>query len=83
MAGFVVVAPGLVVVEGSPRALTVRLLDPLGTLLATGGSLVAGTSASGLDAPAGGAGLYTVEAIDLLGGAGTVEVSVARTVRVE
>lgn len=71
-----------VVVEGTSRPLTVNLLGPSGGLLATGGALLQGLPVSGLDATTPAAGTYTVQVLDPLGGAASVEVSVARTVRV-
>ncbi len=70
-----------VVVEGASAPLIVRLLGPLGQLLASGGALLDGFAASGLDGLPAGAGSYTVKVINPLPGGGTVEVSVARTVR--
>jgi serine protease AprX len=59
------VGPGVeeigVVVEGLPAATTVRLLDSSGALLATGGALLEGLTASGLDAAKGGSGTYQVQ----------------------
>jgi hypothetical protein len=70
-----------VVVEGSPEPLRVQLLAPTGALVASGGALLAGSAASGLDASATD-GLYTVQVVDAVGGAGRVQVSIARTQRV-
>jgi hypothetical protein len=70
-----------VVVEGSPEPLRVQLLAPTGALVASGGALLAGSAASGLDATATD-GLYTVQVVDEVGGAGRVQVSIARTQRV-
>ena len=71
-----------VVVEGSLVPLTIRLLDPAGNLLATGGSLLGGAT-SGLDAPLSVPGTYTVRIVNTPGAFGTIEISVARTVRRE
>lgn len=71
-----------VVVDGAERPLSVELLDPLGLPVATGGALLPGLSVSGLDAPVAAAGDYTLRVVDPLGAAASVEVSVARTVRV-
>ncbi|HEX9945842.1 MAG TPA: hypothetical protein VGG03_27865 [Thermoanaerobaculia bacterium] len=72
-----------VVVEGSGKPLSVRLLGPTGSLVASGGSLLNGQALSGLDAPAVTAGIYTVQVVDALGGAKSVQISVARTVKVK
>ncbi|HVF61081.1 MAG TPA: hypothetical protein VNJ70_14840 [Thermoanaerobaculia bacterium] len=71
-----------VLVEGLAQPLTVRLLDPLGLVVATGQALVAGEPESGLDAAVARAGTYTVQVLNPLGLAGTVNVGIARTVRV-
>lgn len=80
----VTVGPGdqdvSVVVEGSPVPLTVRLLDPLGGLLASGGALLPGGAVSGVEADVSGAGTYTVEVVNLLGAFSEIEISIARTV---
>jgi PA domain-containing protein len=72
-----------VVVEGSAKPLAVRLLGPAGNLVASGGALLDGQGFAGLDAPAAAAGLYTVQVVNQIGGAGAVQISVARTVRAE
>jgi hypothetical protein len=72
-----------VVVEGSVVPLTVRLRGPAGGLLATGGALLAGGAVSGLDAGVSAPGTYTVQVLNALGAFSRVEISVARTVRVE
>jgi hypothetical protein len=69
-----------VIVEGAPSPLLVRLLDPAGALVASGGALLAGSAASGVDAAAT-AGLYTVQVVDTAGGAGALQISIARTQR--
>ncbi|HEX9940749.1 MAG TPA: hypothetical protein VGG03_01935 [Thermoanaerobaculia bacterium] len=71
-----------VLVEGAPAPLTVRLLDPLGTLLSTSGALVPGLPASGLDAAVTAPGRYRLEIVNTLPLGGKVDISVARTVRV-
>ncbi len=68
-----------VVVEGSFVPVTVRLLDPLGLLRAAGGSLLGGTT-SGLDAPVGDPGVYTVQVLNPLGAFESIEISVSSTV---
>jgi hypothetical protein len=72
-----------VLVEGALAPLTVRLLDPVGTLLSTGGALIPGLSASGLDATVTKAGNYRLEIVNTLPLGGKVDISVARTVRVQ
>ena len=71
-----------VVVEGLAQPLAVRLLDPLGLVIATGQALVSGSPESGLDAAIARPGTYTVQVLNPLGLAGAVELSLARTVRV-
>jgi hypothetical protein len=71
------------VVEGASLPLTTRLLGPAGELLATGGALIQGLSASGLDAPLSGPGLYRVQVVAVPGTFQTLQISVARTVRVK
>jgi hypothetical protein len=70
-----------VVVEGSNKPLTVKLLDSMGTLSGTGGALIQGSTFSGLDAVPAAPGLYTVQAIDTTGGSGSIRISIARTVK--
>jgi hypothetical protein len=72
-----------VVVEGMAGPLTVQLLDPLGGLIASGGALLPGFTASGLDKAVTAPGTYTVKVINTLGLTGNVMVSIARTVRVQ
>jgi len=72
-----------VVVEGSPIALGVKLLDPAGGLLATGSSLIAGLTATGLDVPVTQPGIYTIEIVNALPPLGKAKISIARTVRAE
>jgi hypothetical protein len=69
-----------IVVEGAAKPLTVKLLDPLGGLVGSGGALVSGLTVSGLDAVPAAVGIYTVQVIDPLGGSGQVQISIARTV---
>lgn len=66
-----------VVVEGSSAPLTVRLLDGAGNLIASGGALLSGFSASGIDA-APAAGTYTVEVLNPA--LQTLRISITRTV---
>ena len=70
-----------VVVEGSLTALTVRLLDPLGGLLATGGALLPGGAVSGVETDVAQPGTYRVEVLNVLGAFSQIEISTARTVR--
>jgi hypothetical protein len=70
-----------VVVEGSLVPLTVRLIDPLGNLVASGQALINGLSASGLDAAVSKAGIYKVQVVNVAGAFQTIEISTARTVR--
>jgi len=69
-----------VVVEGSLLPVTVRLLDPLGQVLASGKALVAGLSTSGVDALPSGPGTYRIEVVNVLGAFRTIQISTARTV---
>jgi hypothetical protein len=71
-----------VVVEGSSVPLTVRLLDPLGNLVATGEALINGLTVSGLDAAVSTTGTYKVQVVNVPGAFSTVEISIARTVAV-
>jgi hypothetical protein len=70
-----------VVVEGSAVPLTVRLLDPLGLLVASGDALVDGLALSGLDAAVSRPGTYRLEVLRL-DAAEPLEISVARTYEV-
>lgn len=70
-----------VVVEGSVKPLSVKILNPAGALAGSGDALIQGTTFSGLDAAPSIAGLYTVQAIDTLGGSGAIRISIARTVK--
>ncbi len=69
-----------VVVEGGSQPLLVQLVGPGGSIVASGGALLAGFPVSGLDAATTVSGLYTVQVIDGAGGAGSIEISTARTV---
>ncbi|MEA2558559.1 MAG: hypothetical protein QOH06_63 [Acidobacteriota bacterium] len=72
-----------VLVEGGSQAMTVRLLDPLGLVVATGGSLLQGFTDSGVDASVSKPGSYTVQVLRPLGvTSGKVEISIARTSKV-
>jgi hypothetical protein len=72
-----------VLVEGGSQPMTVRLLDPLGQVVATGGVLLDGFSDSGLDASVSKAGTWTVQVLRPLGvTSGKVDVHIARTVQV-
>jgi hypothetical protein len=71
-----------VVVEGGAVPLTVRLLDPLGLVVASGGALVDGLSLSGLDTGVSRSGIYRLEVVRLPGTAQPLEISVARTYEV-
>jgi hypothetical protein len=70
-----------VVVEGSAKPLTVKILNPAGTLAGSGGSLLEGSTFSGLDAVPATPGLYTIQAIDTAGGSKSIRISIARTVK--
>lgn len=72
-----------VVVEGAAEPLSVTVLSAAGVAVATGGVLLDGTTITGLDVTLP-AGTYTVQAVGSLSLApSTVDVSVARTVRVK
>jgi hypothetical protein len=72
-----------VVVEGASKLPTVNVLDPTGVLVATGGRLLDGSSAAGIDRAPAVAGTYTVQVLDVLGSPSAVGISVSRTVRRE
>lgn len=72
-----------VVVEGSALPLTVRLIDPTGDLIASGGALLAGSGLSGLDAVVTAPGTYTVQVVNTLTPGKTVGISIARTVETQ
>lgn len=68
-----------VVVEGSLAPVTVRLLDNAGNLLASGGALIGGFAASGLDAAPSAAGTYRIEVLN--SALEPLRISVTRTVK--
>jgi subtilisin family serine protease len=70
-----------VVVEGALAAPTVQLIAPNGGLLATGGALLSGLTAAGLDSAVTAPGTYAVQVLTAPGQ--SVTLSTARTVRVE
>lgn len=71
-------------VEGASKALSVRLLDPLGKVLAAGKPLGKKFTDTGLDASVSKPGIYTVEVLRPVGvTSGQVEISIARTVKVQ
>jgi hypothetical protein len=72
-----------VLVEGGTQPLTVKLLNPLGLVVATGGALLNGFTDSGLDAAVSTPGTYTVQVLRPLGvTTGKVDVTIARTIQV-
>ncbi|HWN40691.1 MAG TPA: hypothetical protein VNW71_00630 [Thermoanaerobaculia bacterium] len=72
-----------VLVEGGGQPMTVRLLGPLGNVIATGGSLLQGFTDSGVDASVSKPGNYVVQVLRPLGVTrGQVEISIARTSKV-
>jgi hypothetical protein len=74
----------LSVLMESDRAVSVNIIDPAGTLLATGGSLLSGGGVSGADSRVTLPGLYTVQIVD--SGAlssQNVTISIAREVRID
>jgi subtilisin family serine protease len=68
-----------VVVEGGAAPVTVRLLDTTGDLIASGGGLVAGLTASGLDAVPSVIGTYRVEVANPT--LAPLRIAITRTVR--
>lgn len=67
-------------VQGGSQSMTVRILDPLGLVLATGGGLLQGFTDSGVDASVSKPGTYTVQVLRPLSvTSGKVEISIART----
>ncbi|HEV2852265.1 MAG TPA: hypothetical protein VHC97_05615 [Thermoanaerobaculia bacterium] len=72
-----------VVVEGMAGPVTVQLLNSLGSVIASGGALLPGFTASGLDKTVPAPGTYTVKVLNTLGLTSNVTVSIARTVRVQ
>lgn len=71
-----------VLVEGSAAPLTVKLLDPLGNVAATGGALISGFTASGLDALVSTPGTWTVQILGI-GLGDNVTISIVRDSRVQ
>ncbi|HEX6201594.1 MAG TPA: hypothetical protein VF100_01250, partial [Thermoanaerobaculia bacterium] len=69
-----------VLVEGALVPLTVRLLDPLGNLLATGGALLDGLAVSGVDGVPAAPGTYRLEVLNTAGALTNLQISTARTV---
>jgi hypothetical protein len=70
-----------VIVTSSSSPVTVNILNPLGTVVASGQALLAGSLLSGIDASSPAAGLYSVQVVNSSGSRQTVEVSIARTIR--
>jgi hypothetical protein len=70
-----------VLLEGLPQAVTVELLGPLGTVVASGGGLLPGLAASGLDKAGLTPGTYTVRFPNALLPGARATLSVAKTVR--
>ena len=70
-----------IVVEGASTPLKVQLLNSAGSVTATGGALLQGSSLSGLDVVPNGGGLFTVQAIDTTGGSKAIRFSIARTIK--
>jgi hypothetical protein len=54
-----------VLVDGSSAPLTVKLLDPTGLVIGSGGALLSGFSSSGLDSLVTTPGIYTVQVLGL------------------
>jgi hypothetical protein len=71
-----------VLVEGSSAPLTVKLVNPAGSVIASGGALLPGFSTSGTDAPVSAAGTYVVQVLGL-GPADNVSISIVRDTRVQ
>ena len=71
-----------VVVEGAAVPLPVKLLGPLGQVVAQGGALINGLSLSGLDAGVAGPATYTLQVVNNLTAGEQVTISVAHTERV-
>jgi hypothetical protein len=72
-----------VVVEGMAAPLTVQLLSSSGSVIASGGAILPGFTASGFNKAVPAPGTYTVKVLNTLGLTGNVTVSIARTVRVQ
>jgi subtilisin family serine protease len=70
-----------VIVTSSSSPVTVNILNPLGTIVASGQALLAGSLLSGIDASSPAAGLYSVQVVNSSSSRQTVEVSIARTTR--
>ncbi|HWM94489.1 MAG TPA: hypothetical protein VN493_27285 [Thermoanaerobaculia bacterium] len=75
-----------VLVEGGSKLMTVRILDSLGQVVATGSGLLVkgkGFTESGVDASVSKPGTYTVQVLRPLGvTGGQVEISIAKTARI-
>jgi hypothetical protein len=71
-----------VLVEGSSAPLTVKLVGPVGSVIASGGALIPGFTASGLDAPVSTAGTYTAQIVGV-GPADNVAISIVRDSRIQ
>lgn len=71
-----------VLVEGSSAPLTVKLLDPTGAVIASGGALLSGLTASGVDAGVALPGTYTVQVLGL-SLTDAVTISIVRDSRVQ
>ena len=71
-----------VLVESGSAPVTVNVLDPFGSIVATGQALLGSTTLSGVDASALQPGTYSVQVINTSVTAQPVTVSIARTVRV-
>ena len=71
-----------VLIDGSAAPLTVKILGPTGSVIASGSALLAGFSTSGVDAPVSTAGTYTVQILGL-GVADNVAISIVRDTRVQ
>jgi hypothetical protein len=69
-----------VLVEGSLVPLTVQLVNPSGSVIATGQALVSGLTASGLDKAVSTTGVYEVQVINAPGAFTTISISNARMV---
>ena len=70
-----------VVVEGAAVPLPVKLLGPLGQVVAQGSALINGLSLSGLDAGVAGPATYTLQIVNNLTAGEQVTISVAHTER--
>ncbi len=73
-----------ILVEGATQPVTVTLLDPLGNVVATGQALLAGSSLSGAEASAlSSVGTHTLQIANSSPTASTINISVAKEVRVK